>query len=88
MYVHVIVIIAHATVIGLALVIVFIKNMNFKESEIKFESQIFFEKLKEEILSKSKVCPSDFIQKQFEGKSLRKYNISILDFLKDTAEII
>ena len=62
--------------------------MNFKEADIKLEPEVFFENLKVEILSKSKVCPSDFIQKQFEGKGLRKYNISILDFLKDTAEII
>lgn len=62
--------------------------MNFKESEIKFEPQVFFENLKMEIISRSKVCPSDFIQKQFEGKGLRKYNISFLDFLKDAAEII
>ena len=62
--------------------------MNFKESEIKFEPEVFFETLKMEIISRSKVCPSDFIQKQFEGKGLRKYNISFLDFLKDAAEIV
>ena len=62
--------------------------MNFKESEIKSEPEVLFEYSKKEIISRSKVCPSDFIQKEFEGKGLRKYNISILDFLKDTAEII
>ena len=95
--VHVIVRIAHV-IVTIASVIVTIahvivrlvidKDMNFKESEIKFEPEVFFENLKMEILSKSKVCPSDFIQKQFEGKSLRTYNIDIMNFLKDASSLL
>ena len=63
--------------------------MNFKESEIKFESQVFFENIKNEILSKTKTCPTDFIQKPYVSeKRLRNYNINFLNFLKDISSIL